>query len=264
MQIFIAAARRLQSYPTSPYAVFILTWHLRQALAFGDGERSSSYITRYAWRAADGLENWSNGIKHDRLPVAGLYWRFVGPFPQPLRPSIHPSSPEGDASMQPRVGGLKSIATVVTIARPDYKIELVGIDDIDRHRTYHLRLTPASDPQKYNLRDLWIDTQNSDIWKAHFIRSYADSPADVTTYLLTIAGYRIVSRAAWTYTGLGGTYSYNWQMNEIAFVTTLPGWLFDSDAYKQHEKAGEADYLSPILDRARAQSEPLPTPDPWL
>lgn len=55
--------------------------------------------------------------------------------------------------------GLKTIASVET-AQHDYVMHLDGEQIVDGHNDYHLLLQPLRDPDRYRLRDLWIDTQN--------------------------------------------------------------------------------------------------------
>lgn len=56
-------------------------------------------------------------------------------------------------------GKLKSIAAITVIARR-YTIELSGIENIEGADCYHLVLHPAREPQRFRLRDVWIDVEN--------------------------------------------------------------------------------------------------------
>jgi hypothetical protein len=72
-----------------------------------------------------------------------------------IRREYHDPAPRKIAQLE-KTYGLKTIALVVTSKR-DYAITLGGIDAVDGHDDYHLVMKPLADPQKYRLRDVWID-----------------------------------------------------------------------------------------------------------
>lgn len=55
--------------------------------------------------------------------------------------------------------GLKTIASI-EIVRRAYVIQLKGLARIHGHADYDLSLRPISDPGRYRLREVWIDTQS--------------------------------------------------------------------------------------------------------
>lgn len=166
--------------------------------------------------------------------------------------------------MQPDVEGLKTIATVVAIAKLPYEVDAAGMDDVGGNQVYHLVLRPREDPLKHNLRDLWIDARTYDLRKAHFVGTYAPmanapvSPTDVTVYFRNVLDCWVVSRAVWTYDNPPIAYQFDVQNDEIALVAQLPDWLFDAAEYRRHEDAGESDYLGLLLERLRAAASPTP------
>jgi hypothetical protein len=259
-QIFDAAFRRLQSYPVPSYAVWTATWQIRATtLGFAPQESSHVEVHRYAVRMSDGMENVSDPIAGGKLPPAMILPEFLGPFAWTIRSSVRPPPTHSSVSMQPDLSGLRTIATVVTVAQLPYAVALVGTDSIEGRPTYHLQLRPLSDPQNHNLRDLWIDTQTFDLRKAHFVGMYAPTPrdlpshSDVTAYFREVLSCWVVTRAVWTYLNDVASFTFDVQNNEIALPATLPDWLFNAAEYRRHEMAGEPDYIGILLEQMRSR-----------
>jgi hypothetical protein len=40
-------------------------------------------------------------------------------------------------------------------------------------------------------------------------------------------------------------------MDDVAFISGMPDWLFDLTAYREHAKAGELDYLAGLLTESK-------------
>ena len=264
-QIFDESFRRMQSYPVPPYAVWTATWHIRaRPMGYYTGESNTVEVHRYAVRLADGMENISDASTNGKLPPAIIEPQFLGPFAWRLRASVH-VPPPGSAqapSMQPDVEGLKTIATVVAVATPSYVVDngapgVPPVELVDGREAYHLILRPRDDPQKHNLRDLWVDTQTYDLVKAHFIGTYRPvpdaplSPTDVTVSFREVVGCWVVTHAIWTYDDAPMAFTFDLTYNEIGLPTFLPDWLFDDAAYKRHEAAGDPDYLGLLLEQLR-------------
>ena len=266
-QIIDAAFARLQSYPAPPYAIWTATWHITQTpMGYYTGSASSVEVHRYAVRLSDGMENVSDPAPNAKLPPALILPEFLGPFAWTLRTSVRVPAAGNTASMMPDVEGLKTIARVVAVAQPSYALisptQPPPIEEIEGHASYHLRLRPLGDPRKHNLRDLWVDVTTDDLWKAHFIGTYAPgphapvSPTDVTVYFRRVVGCWVVTRALWTYEDSPLHYDFDVQNDEIALPGTLPDWLFDATEYRRHQAAGEPDYIGDLLDRLRQRDRP--------
>jgi hypothetical protein len=265
-QIFDAAFRRLQSYPLPPYAIWTSTWHIdATTIGYAGQETSTVEVHRYAARMSDGMENVSGPVVAGKLPPVLIVRQFLGPFGWMLRRSVH-VAPAGGVQMEPDIAGLQTIASVVAVAQLPYVADLVGVETIDGHLTYHLRLRPTSDAQRHNLRDLWIDTQTYDLRKAHFLGMYAPTPfdvpshSDITAWFRNVLGCWVVTRAVWTYLNDVASFTFDVQYDEIGLPATLPDWLFDAAAYRRHEMAGEPDYIGGELERLRQTSRPSPSP----
>jgi hypothetical protein len=268
-QIFDESFRRLESYPVPPFAVWTTTWHIRERpMGYYTGESSSVEVNRYAVRLSDGMENVSEPSANEKLPPATIEPEFLGPFAWTMRASVHvaPAS-DGAVIMQPDVAGLKTIASVVAVAKPSYTFggdsqASPPIEDVEGRAAYHLELRPQDEPRKHNLRDLWIDVETRDLVKAHFVGTYRPfpqapvSPSDITVYFRSVVGCWVVTRAAWTYDNPPISYLFDVENDEIALPAMLPDWLFDPGAYRQHEAAGEPDYLGLLLEHLRKGAPP--------
>lgn len=261
-RIVDAAFRRLQSYPVPPYAIWTATWHIAQRpMGYYTGESSSVQAHRYAVRLSDGMENVSDPIPSGKLPPAMILPEFLGPFAWTFRSSVHVAPPGNGVTMLPDFAGLKTIATVVAVATPSYTIATTGqappLETVDGHETYHLRLRPRTEPEKHNLRDLWIDIRSHDLWKAHFTGRYEPSanapvsPTDVTVNFRNVLGCWVVTRAVWTYEDAPIAYRFDVQNDEIGLPGSLPDWLFSAAQYREHQLAGEPDYLGVVLGKLR-------------
>jgi hypothetical protein len=265
-QIFDESFRRLQSYPVPPFAVWTDTWHIRaRPMGYYTGESSSVEVYRYAVRLSDGMENVSDPSPNGKLPPATIEPEFLGPFAWTMRSSVHiaPAS-GGEVMMQPDVAGLKTIASVIAVAKPSYTFVRGSqeIEYVDGRAAYHLELRPTDEPRKHNLRDLWIDLETFDLLKAHFVGTYRPvpqaplSPTDVTIYFHSVLGCWVVTRALWTYDDPPLSYEFDVQNDEIGLPATLPDWLFEPAAYRIHEAAGEPDYLGLLLEQLRKAVKP--------
>jgi hypothetical protein len=263
-QIFDAAFRKWQSYPVPPYAIWTTTWHIRETpMGYYSGSTTSTEWHRYAIRLSDGMENVSNPIPSGKLPPALILPEFLGPFAFRTRSEVHvaPQSTPG-ASMIPDVSGLKTIATVVAYEKASYTFgngaAMPPIETVDGRQAYHLTLHPRDKPEEHNLRDLWIDVQTHDIVEAHFVGTYAPfpqapvSPTEATVYFREVVGCWVVTHANWTYQYPPVLFEFDIASTEIGLPTTLPDWLFDPAQYRQHELAGDPDYVGLELDRMRA------------
>jgi hypothetical protein len=40
-------------------------------------------------------------------------------------------------------------------------------------------------------------------------------------------------------------------MDDVAFISGMPDWLFDAATYREHAKAGEPDYLAALLSEPK-------------
>jgi hypothetical protein len=146
-------------------------------------------------------------------------------------------------SLEPDPSDLRTIASVVAVAKPSYDIELAGIDSLTRGGSaYHLKLRPRLNPKVHNLRDLWINTQTDDIMRAIieglYRPDYNAVAADtfVTEDFGRVGTYWLMIHHVWTYEAPFSPqrFQYNATAVTMEFPDSLPDWFFDSKQFSQH------------------------------
>jgi len=100
-----------------------------------------------------------------------------------IRAEFHDPAPKPPA---PASSGLKEIGNVEAIAR-DYAIRLKGIETVDGHRDYHLSLHPVHQPQRYRLRDLWVDVRSFATDKLITDGNFSDGPGPGARWTVTFS-----------------------------------------------------------------------------
>lgn len=274
-KLFAEAFAKLRSYPVAPYAIYSTFWNISQTDTASGGQTVSyTAVHRYAVRMADGVENIMLKRSEGHLPTAAMGHQFVGPFAWSLLGSRRS---QGASPMSPDLeSGLRVIATVAAVAKPPYSITIAGIETVDGHEAYHLKLRPESDPQRHNLRDLWVDRETFDLREAHYVGSYTpdniepSSPSDISVYFEPVGQYWIAMRDVWTFREFDkGIYNLSdAKITSIAFLRSLPDWIFDANAYEKHRAAKEPDCLRIILDAGSgscddgANANPAPAATP--
>jgi hypothetical protein len=244
--IFFRTFQRLESYPVPAYVVEISTWHVHTE------SQEFQFRWRYATRTVDGMTNSTRyPVRGKSLPVnAFVVPQSVGPLAWAVRPAAAALRDQLPAAF-PDVPNLKNIASVVAY-RPDYKIELAGVDSIDGHPSYHLRLHPYGDATKHNLRELWVDEQTFDLRRAHFFGKCGPCNGlnDIEASFVPAAGTWIMSEEKFV-SGCGSGRTdicrFDLLTDDVAFVSGMPDWLFDIGAYREHAQRGEQDYLAGLL-----------------
>jgi hypothetical protein len=263
-EIFRRAFARLESYPLAPYTVWADTWLTKQTDTRKGGQPVSTIVqARYAVRSSDGAENHTfYPVQGPALPPARVGMQFIGPFAFSLRRK--PASSGEPASLQPDIPEpLKTIANVIAYPKPAYAFAAgsgneaasVPIETLAGHRVYHLQLRALADGRKHNLRDLWVDVETFDLWKAHFTSTYApdqllpESATDVNVWFTPVGKYWVASRVVWGWEDFKNGFALDFDVSteRMAFPSDLPDWLFDQRAYDRHAKAKDPDVLAPIL-----------------
>ena len=172
-------------------------------------------------------------------PDTWLMARQPAPSPEPSGPNVEPD-----------LSDLKTIADVVATAQPAYTIVLQGTAALaGGARADHLVLHPRSDPEKHNLRELWIDARGR-IVRAIVRGSYRPTPHDLLeqTYVLEDFGqvgpYWLVIHRIWTWAPpfSGVVLHFEATVRTMRFPGALPAWLFDEAAFRKrsHEEVEAA------------------------
>lgn len=79
--------------------------------------------------------------------------------------------------------GLPTIATVTSIGRV-YKVSLVGTESLGGLYTYHLHLEPTSHPERYRVRELWVDAYTYQIEQLETQGNFTDAPMSDVPWLV--------------------------------------------------------------------------------
>jgi len=81
-------------------------------------------------------------------------------------------------------GSLRTIATVTASGRI-YNIALLGTETINGLYAYHLRLTPTSRPDRYRIRELWVDVYTYQIIQLQTQGNFTAAPMANVPWLVT-------------------------------------------------------------------------------
>lgn len=161
--------------------------------------------------------------------------------PPPTAMPAHFPSPAPLASGQTSPPVL--VVAPVTASRY-YTVSMVGIEDYQGHPTYHLALQPLPDVDQraHPWKDLWVDTQTFEVWKAHADASGSKGPAsgsiDATVEFEPVGPYWLIAQA----TGDGEVHlgfisdsgHYEYYFSGFDFPNTLPDWYFDPKLFRHH------------------------------
>jgi hypothetical protein len=149
--------------------------------------------------AAGGIGGPGSGVKGDLFDVPALapnYSFGIVPDAPPadtltpaqlvaeIRREYHDPAPQKVAELERRYG-LKTIALVVSTKR-DYAITLDGIEPVANHQDYHLSMKPLTDPLKYRLRDVWIDTATYATDKLRVGANFNDKAMEAVPWLVNL------------------------------------------------------------------------------
>lgn len=205
----------------------------------------------HVWYRSDGKGLMQNALPNRR----GGHEQFFG-YPFPFAPDINillyatpaPTlAPPVIALPSPGPGG-KSPPPLISVqavtANRYYSVALVGLEDYQGHSVYHLSLTPQPTVKEkdHPWKDLWVDSQTFEVWKAH-----ADASGSLgiltgeiggTAEFQPVNGYWLLSHV----TGYGKGHAviisdsgqYEYYFSGFDFPNTLPDWYFDPEQFRHH------------------------------
>ncbi len=108
-------------------------------------------------------------------------------------PAPPPDDPATTVNVLPEIGR-------VSVSRARYRITLAGHAPIDGRDAYHLALVPLTDPRRYRLRDLWIDTQTFDVLQLRVAGNFTAKATESVSWTVSFAqsgdGWYIASETA--------------------------------------------------------------------
>ena len=95
-----------------------------------------------------------------------------------------PKRDERTAHVPPEAENLRTIATVTSIDRT-YDVSLAGTETIGGLYTYHLVLKPTIRPDRYRIRDLWVDAYTYQPVQMRTQGNFANAPMSDVPWLIT-------------------------------------------------------------------------------
>lgn len=154
-----------------------------------------------------------------------------------------PASAPSRTDFTPDLSDLKTIAAVVSVAKPSYNIRVGGLSKLtDGGVAYHLTLNPISNPGVHNLRELWVNAATHDIMRAVIDGKYAPDPnapiepTTVTEDFGQVGPYWVVIHRSWTYRDLLHNVVVHFDSTEskMSFPREIPAWYFDEAQFAAH------------------------------
>jgi hypothetical protein len=203
----------------------------------------------HVWYRSDGKGLMQNDVT-DRQ--GNHEQRFGYPFPSSpdanfLLYATPPPSPPPQYIVVPTPGpGGRTAPPVVAVepveANRYYDVTFVGVEDYQGHPVYHLGLTPGPnvDEKAHPWKDVWVDTQTFEIWKAHAQASGSKGPAygsiEATVEFEPVGQYWMISEASGDgqvhFGFISDSGHYEYYFSGFDFPNTLPDWYFDPVAFR--------------------------------
>src|ERR1700694_1505517 len=158
--------------------------------------------------------------------------------PAPFSPAPAPiGSPPAGSSTNPQLLTHESVH-----GNRYYVVTLAGLEDYHGHQVYHLTLRAVRDERQHPWRDLWVDTQSYQVWKAHADAGGSVGPlsghavadvgfAPVGTFWV---GGQANARGRGRFGFISDSGHYEYYFSDFSFPMTLPDWYFDEAAFDRH------------------------------
>jgi len=164
---------------------------------------------------------------------------YATPPPTPVPVIIASPSPDASGHTSPPLIGVTAIT-----ANRYYSVTLVGLEDYQGHSVYHLALLPqpSVDEKAHPWKDLWVDTDTFEVWKAHASASGSKGPLsgviEGTAEFQPVNGFWLLSHVTGYGAGHFGFISdsgqYEYFFSGFDFPNSLPDWYFDPNLFRHH------------------------------
>ena len=242
-QIYREALAHLYTLPQPDYIVDTQHW-LSSTLYDGGATNENVWDQRTVFDSRNHLEC-NLRVPYSPSEAPGIGESYFPPDVWLINRRTPTAQAADNPNMAPDLSDLKTIASVISVAKPSYDIRLVGIDNLTRNGlAYHLLLRPLSDPVKHNLRELWIKTNSYDIVRAVIEGSYRPNYNLILQDTLVfedfgqIGPYWLVTHKVWSYPYAfsHNTFRYEVTSTAMQFPATLPDWFFDSATFMRHSR----------------------------
>lgn len=103
-----------------------------------------------------------------------------------IRNEFHDPDPRIKPSPSPSPTGIPQIAAVI-VHKKEYIVRLAGIEDVNSHRCFSLKLTPVQDPGRYRLREAWIDTKTYATERILIASNFVEGPGTHVPWVVDFA-----------------------------------------------------------------------------
>ena len=131
-------------------------------------------------------------VNHDPPPID-----FLGvPFLKPIYSFGLIPAQAGSPQSSQDASTLRIIGSTSSRAR-NYTVSLVGVEQSGGAAAYHLHLEPVRDPQKYRVRDMWVDTDTYSTLQIQSAGNFERGPSTRVPWITTfreVDGCRVVDR----------------------------------------------------------------------
>jgi hypothetical protein len=127
------------------------------------------------------------------------------------------TSPPVPPNLAPDPIGTIAVATAVDRA---YDISIAGMETVRAYTCWHLRLHPLRDPERYPLRELWIDEASYEV-----VRLIYAQPFNATTAMVTYDFAPAGAQSVWSIVHIAadsGTQHVSEDLQEISFPANGP------------------------------------------
>jgi hypothetical protein len=243
LQIFSTAQRVARENPDPPY----MTYQMHEI--FVHHGKPFNYDYR-VWYRSDG-----KGMMQDMAPSRNGGHTPIFGYPFPVAPDdniLLYATPAPRSTVPPPVGSPQTMPSGVptpavlgvqsVTADRYYKVWFVGIEDFDGHHTFHIGMQSLNDDRTHPWKDMWVDTQTFEVWKAHASGSGSKGPAtgsvEADVWFGQVGSYWLITRAQGDgqvrMAFLSDSGHYEYYFSAFGFPNTLPDWYFDPALFKHH------------------------------
>jgi hypothetical protein len=231
LEIFVQAQHAWQARAVPPYESFRVPCNQTFLTQQCSGE-----LVEFTVRMSDG-RTFAQAISPSggaaKVLMQGGY--ITGPVGTPL--GFYRALPNGDSQATPPPNlapdPLQTIATV-TASGHVYDVKLSGEESIGGALCYHLTLRPQVDPDRYPLRDLWVNEKNFEVTQLVYDRPYDEKHARaLVLYRFAPVGpshvwtiVHIEARAAMREFFSTKTEGVSDDLDGLSFPASVPDWYF--------------------------------------
>ncbi len=200
------------------------------------------------WYRNDGkglMQNFVSNRRHGTETIFG--------YPFPFSPDVNfllNATPEPRTAPPPPVGtpipeaaGNKApplLDVQKVVADRNYGVVLTGVEDYHGRGVYHLMLRALRNERDHPLKELWVDRETFEVWKARAGASGSKGPAvgsiSGDAEFAPVGKYWLVSRASGDgqlhFGFISDSGHYEYIFSNFGFPNSLPDWYFDPEAFR--------------------------------